>query len=418
MNITKLFTLLPLIFLLTSCVGEEPNDIAYVTAIGIDKAESGYIYTIQFANPTKISGGAAEEGGSGGEIVENISVYAPTIYSAVNNANTIVSKNMSLSHAKVVVVSETVARNGLNGINDVLSRNNDIRPDVYIAVAENAGEYLEEVKPAIELNPTKYYQLTYGNRSGSSVPQNTAFDFFEACISGSEDCVIPLAGVTGENSEIEKKETDSESSVENDKQENAPINRQGFENGTKSYLAGEAGEKVKNKSEIMGMAVFDGDKYITKLGNTETELYNIMMGSFKKNNITFYSNKDPEKPITVLLEQKKKPIYKLDINNKRADIYIVLEWELMSAASDYRTDYSVDETNKYTAEMVNNAAKALIKTLYCDNSVDSLGICGRLKKQFVTIDKYEEYKKTFVPNEWSINVHTDMRMKRTGMTYY
>ena len=47
-------------FLLSSCVGEEPNDIGYITALGIDKAEDGYNYTIQFANPTKISGGASE----------------------------------------------------------------------------------------------------------------------------------------------------------------------------------------------------------------------------------------------------------------------------------------------------------------------------------------------------------------------
>ena len=120
MKISKLLALAPLIFILTSCVGEEPNDIAYITALGIDEAESGYIYTIQFAKPNKISGGSSDEGGSGGEIVENISVEAPTIYSAINSANSIVSKTFSMAHAKLIVVSEKAAANGLNGINDTL----------------------------------------------------------------------------------------------------------------------------------------------------------------------------------------------------------------------------------------------------------------------------------------------------------
>ena len=55
-NLIKLTAVIPLVILLSSCVGQEPNDIAYVTALGIDKKDDEYVYTIQFANPTKISG--------------------------------------------------------------------------------------------------------------------------------------------------------------------------------------------------------------------------------------------------------------------------------------------------------------------------------------------------------------------------
>ena len=111
-----------LLLTLTACVGEEPNDIAYITALGIDKNENGFKYTIQFANPTKISGGAAEQGGSGGNIVENITVEGPTIYSGLNSADAIVSKDLSLAHAKIIVVSEEIAREGLSGFAEVISR--------------------------------------------------------------------------------------------------------------------------------------------------------------------------------------------------------------------------------------------------------------------------------------------------------
>lgn len=410
---------------LTSCVGEEPDNIAYVTAVGIDKSEEGYIYTIQFANPTKISGGASEEGGSGGQIVENITVEAPSMYSAVKNANTIVSKTMSLSHAKIIVVSEEIAKAGLDEINDIVSRNNDIRPDVYIAVAENSEKYIEEVKPAIELNPIKYYQLIYENRSGSSVPQNTAFDLYTSCESGDIDCVLPLAGVAQtENSDSSEGESgggksgNEEKSVENKSIQDAKINEDGYENKTESYIAGQAGKKIKNKSQSLGMAVFKGDKYITKLGSTEAELYNILTDKFKDNNITFYSESNPERPITIRLEQTTAPEYKIDTENKTADIYIRLYGELLSASTDHRKDSSITETDRTSSAMISSAAEKLINELYKTSNADSLGIKRRIKNKFITNAGYEKYCEDFNPSDWSFKVHTDMDLKRTGMTYY
>ena len=89
---------------------QEPDTLGYVVAIGIDKAkkeEAKYEITLQFANPVTISGGASQEGGKGGkESIKNITVTAPSIYSAVNVANHVVSKVFTLSHTNVVVFSE------------------------------------------------------------------------------------------------------------------------------------------------------------------------------------------------------------------------------------------------------------------------------------------------------------------------
>ncbi len=423
----KIFLILPLVLALSSCVGEEPNNIAYVTALGIDKAEQDYLFTIQFANPIKISGGASEEGGSGGQIVENITIEAPTLYSAINSANAIVSKDLSLAHAKVFVVSEELAKQGLNGVNDVIARNNEIRPDIYMSVAEDAGKYLEEVQPTIELNPVRYYQLTYENKNGSTIPRDTASDFYMMCVSGDRDCMLPLAGVA----EAEEQNTgtdagsgggksgDSQSvkGNENKSQESAKTNEGGFENETKDYLAGQAGKKIKNKSEVLGLAVFRGDKYIGKIGSTEAELYNILMGYFKENNITFYSDK-AENPITIKLEEKIKPRYINDIKNKHTDIEIMLEGELLSASENHKENNTISETDKIAAEMISEAANEFVNSMYKDMNADVLGIKGKAKRKFFTIKAYEEFCKSFNPSEWTFEVKTDFKLKRTGMTYY
>lgn len=420
MKKTRLLMLLPMLFLLSSCVGKEPNDRAYVTAIGIDKADVGYLYTIQFAKPDKISGGSSESGGSGGDIVENISVEAPTIYSAINNANAIVSKDFTMSHAKILVVSEEVAAEGMNGINDTLARNNETRPGMYIAIAENAGEYLEEVKPVIELNPSKYYQLTYENKNGSRTPQNNAIEFYFSCVSDKEDCVLPLAGTASaeEDSETTNESGGEESgdkSIINESQSNAPINESGFENMTRNQTAGEAGVSIKNKSETMGMAVFKSDKYIGKLGSTETEIYNILIGKFRDDYITFRDD-NSDTPVTLKIEEKTYPEYEIDIDNKSVKINVILESNLQSTSYNYQK--TVEEIESKAAEMVDKRAEDFIKTVYKEMGADVLGIRGRIKGKFLTINEYDKYCENFDPSEWNIEVNTKMRMKRTEMTYY
>lgn len=420
-----LFFMATLCFMLTSCAGEEPNDIGYITALGIDKTDDGYSYTIQFANPTKISGGAAEQGGSGGNIVENIVVDAPTVYAAINNANAIVSKDLSLSHAKVIVISEEIARKGVFGITDVIARNNEIRPDVYLAVAENAGDYLEGVKPVVELNPVKYYQLTYENKKGGFVPQNTASDFYMACVAEDRDFALPLSGVaqaeeksTGTDAGSGGEQQASEKPSPNKKNKEAITQTDGFENGKKNYFAGEAGAEVKNKSETIGLAVFKGDTYTEKLGSIDAEIYNILMNNINGSRVTFYADNENNIPITVSLESKKRPAYKINRDTKKVEILLSLEAELVSAPQKHKEEKTYMGFEKDASKMINDAVYGFIEKTYKGLDVDLLAIKSKLKKQFLTNDKYYEYINLFVPKEWDFTVNTELKLKRTGMTYY
>lgn len=420
---SKFIIITVLCLFLSSCVGEEPNDIAYITALGIDKSEDGFKYTIQFANPTKISGGASEQGGSGGNIVENITVEGPTLYSGLNSADAIVSKDLSLAHAKIIVVSEEIAKEGLSGFVEVISRNNDIRPDVYLAVAEDAGEYLESVKPVIELNPVKYYQLTYENRKGGPVPQNNAAEFYMAIVSGDKDCVLPLAGVAG----IEEKNqgTDAgsgggsqgeEKPKENKKSSDAKTNQGNFQKGTKNYFAGEAGVKVKNKSETLGLAVFSGDKYVDKLGGTDAMIYNILTNNTKDTEIVFELRDEPL-PVTIRIDEKNAPKFQIDRKKKTANVEVKLEGELLSAPKVQGKSKTIEDREKECGEYIDVACNEFLDRLYGEMGVDILGLRGKLKRQFSNYDTYGEYIKSFASKEWTVKVKTCFSIKRAGMTY-
>lgn len=419
----KIFIAGVLSLLLTACVGEEPNDIAYITALGIDKAEEGFKYTIQFANPTKISGGASEQGGSGGDIVENIVVEGPTIYSGLNHADSIVSKDLSLAHAKVIVVSEEVAREGLSGFAEVISRNNDVRPDVNLAVAEDAEKYLEAVKPVIELNPVKYYQLTYENKKGGPVPQNDAAQFYMAVTSGDIDCVLPFAGVAGIEEKSEGAEAGSsgggekeEKAEDNKKNAEAKPNEGNFQTETKNYYAGEAGIKIKNKSETLGLALFRGDTYLEKLGGTDAMLYNILTNNTRDTDVVFKLENEPL-PVTIRIEEKTEPKYIINRDGKSATLKVRLEGELVSAPKVKGRSETIEQRENECAKYIDIACNKFLKKVYREMGADVLGIRKHSKKDFLTNNAYNEFKESFNAKEWLVTVETELTIKRAGMTY-
>ena len=73
---------------------------------------------------------------------------------------------------------------------------------------------------------------------------------------------------------------------------------------------------------------------------------------------------------------------------------------------------------KDASKMINDAVYGFIEKTYKGLDVDLLAIKSKLKKQFLTNDKYYEYINLFVPKEWDFTVNTELKLKRTGMTYY
>lgn len=463
----KIFRLIPAIFLillLSGCMGAEPNDIAYVAAIGFDKADNGnYKVTIQFAKPNQISGGSSEEGGSAGkEIVENIAVEAPNIYSAINIANNIVSKKFSLSHAKLMVFSQEVAEDGLDNIMETFIRSYEIRPDMYLAVAPDGAEnYLSEIKPVIEVNPAKYYQLTYEQKGGTGIPKNTALDFYFCENSMYRDGVLPIAGVmqteenqsqggseggsegssgggsegsSGGGSEggseggsggssgggSEKAEggtaQESEGGAENKKQKSVSINKSGFEFNIKNYVAGEVAIRENNKSEAMGMALFRENKMIGMLGSIESEIYNLLTGNYDYGYISFYSDKSAEVPVTVRLQQRKKPKINIDVKNKKADIKLYIEADLYSLPADYLAENDIKNFEESSKNAIKQYCEYFFERTLNEYGVDVLGFAQHSKKNFLIYKDFLEYAQNEDFKDYEINIDTEFYVRRSGMT--
>lgn len=430
------------LFILTGCGGNEPNEIAYIVALGIDKMENNnYKMTIQYANPTQISGGASEEGGkSGSEIVENIAVEAPNIYSAVGLANQIVSKTFSLSHAKIIVFSQEVARSGLKDITETFIRSEELRPDVYLAVApDSANEYLTSVKPAMEVNPAKYYQLIYDKNNLMGVPEGAAKNFFFGIETEDYDSVLPVAGVIGTQEEQGSSsgeegssqggdsseeggssgggssEGGSQQSQENTKQKETPMNERGFEYKMRNYIDGQVAVELKNKSEAIGSAIFEGDKMVGTIGSIDTEIFKILLGDYKYSYLTLYNEKTPEEPVTVKSIQEKKPKYNIDLDNKKIDIELFIEGDVYSLPSDYNIESDIVNFEKNSQKYIEEACRDFMSEILKTYDSDIFRLDEKSKKKFLTNKEYNEFKENSDYSDFDINVKANFKIRRTGL---
>lgn len=435
---------------LSGCAGKEPNEIAYVVALGIDKADNyNYKITIQYANTTQISGGGSEEGGkANGEIVDNIIVEAPNLYSAVGIGNNIVSKTFSLSHVKLIVFSEEVAKEGLKNLIEDITRSEELRPDIFLSVARGeANKYLTSVKPEMDVNPAKYYQLLYDKSSSERVASAQKKDFFFSLKTRDYDVVLPVSGVIETTEEEKSGGSESGSSEsggsedggsesggsesggsqggnaqqggsqqeENTKSKEAPVNNSPFEYKMKNYIGGQAAVQKKNKSEVMGSAVFRDDKLITSMGAIETELFRIISGDYDYSYITFFNEETPEIPVTVKAAQEKKPVYKIDIDNKRVEIRLFIEADFYSLPADYNAESHIGDFEKNVTEEMNKTCNEFLNGFFSQYESDILKICEKSKKKFLTNDKYEEFKKNLKLREYEFDVKTDFKVRRTGL---
>lgn len=416
-------------FTLSGCVGKEPNEIAYVVALGIDSAENNnYKITLQYANPTQISGGTSEEGGkAGSEIVGNIVVEAPNIYSAIGLANQIESKNFSLSHAKLIVFSKEVAEKGLKDITETFIRSEELRPDVYLAVAlGEASEYLTSVKPVMEVNPAKYYQLIFDKNNLVGIAEGVAKNFFFGIETGDYDSLLPIAGVIGDeeesggqsgggSSEGGSSQGESEKPQKNTKQQEAPMNESGFEYKMRDYVAGQSAIELKSKSEAMGSAIFKGDKMVGMMGSIQTEIFKLLEYDYKYSYITLYNEKTPDNPITVKSTQERCPKYDIDIDNKKINIELFIESDIYSLPSDYNIESDIENFEKNSEKYIEEACEKFMTEFLHNYDCDIFRLNEKCKKQFLTNAEYDEFKRNIDYSDFDVDIKANFKIRRTGL---
>ena len=133
--------------MLSGCrYSHEITDMAFAVALGFDKAEEGLLISMQFARPLSISGNGEAGGGESSESDDKdaaknknttlLSVKAEDFYTALSIAENSLSKQINLSHVKLVLFSSELAQDGIGDYVTMLMKNSQLAPKPLLSPAK------------------------------------------------------------------------------------------------------------------------------------------------------------------------------------------------------------------------------------------------------------------------------------------
>lgn len=400
---------------LTGCYdSREVDEMSYVIAIGLDKGTTNTLrLTLQYAIPLAIGGGGG--GGGGGEpskSIGNVTIECPSILSGITLANASIGKQIDLTHAKVVVFSEELAKSGdmikyVHGI----SKSRQFRPTLFIAVSRSPAEdYLESIKPVQEADPAKYYDLKFNAfRYNGFTADTTLYNFYSAGVSHSQDPVATLVGVSNDKT---PEDFVNDKSTYREKGHTRPL--------VGDYKAGDIPRIGDISGETMGLAAFSGDVMVGELDGREATYYLMATNTFTASSFTIPDPLNDKYSIIINVKKSRAPVYKIDLNNGKPQISLRLSLEGDYQAIQSGINYEGDKKRALFEKTVEGFIKAsMTKFLEKTSKEYKADICGfgkHVKYKFLTWDKWQKYDWLSKYKEASFNVSVDFKIRRSGLT--
>ncbi|RIX49276.1 Ger(x)C family spore germination protein [Paenibacillus nanensis] len=120
---------------------------------------------VQIALPGRIPLGPGEGGGSNDtmQTVWVITVVGHSMDDAFMNLQQQVSSELFFGHLRIIVVSEAIAKKGMENINDYFRRNPEVRRMAWLMVSKGKALGLMTAAPKLERIPTLYLMSTLDN---------------------------------------------------------------------------------------------------------------------------------------------------------------------------------------------------------------------------------------------------------------
>ena len=390
-----------LIFSLSGCYSVQSiDDLAYVVALGIDLGKNNNLeLTVQLTFPN-----SADSSSSSGEAAPTIinSVECSSINSGISLLNSYVSKEINLSHCKVLIFSEAIASRGIGSEIYTLSNQVEIRPDCNVIISKSsAKQYITNSKPELENLVVKYYELTpYSNEYTGHITNATMSNFFNALSANYGDPVAILGN--GNKLSI----TPSNVTV-NPEQE---FNIVAGENPLVEY---------ERKSENLGLAVFKQAKLVGELTAFENLLHLILTNQFESSvisidnpykensaiDIALYFHKNtkinaklvngsPYVKSTIYLNARLLSVDKISESltpEKIEELELLINSYLENAFLDYQY-----KTAKVFEADIDNVGKNLIKNFKNDNEWNNYNWPSNYKNTFFDVDVRTNIKSSFL----------------------
>ncbi|ATW23400.1 Ger(x)C family spore germination protein [Candidatus Formimonas warabiya] len=401
-HLKKVGAVFLLCLLTTGCWSRnEVEDLAIVSAIGIDQVQQGDAKKIQFSvlvvKPERSSGGSPIGAGTAGGVPGWINFgEGNSVFDAQRNLSTTTPRRIFLGHSRVIILGEETARNGVGDIIDYLERDKDIRLRNWVVVSKSSALQTLTLDPVLEnlFSDEVNDLLTLSAPRVSKTYAVDLKDFLVDLASPGKEAVLPL---------LEVREIPKEVSLESQ----------------------QGGQTRSTKNiRLEGLAVFYEDKMVGELKERETKGFLWVIGQAKTGTLTFsVPNKGTKKPVQVTVEMTRaKSQIKTKILNGKPDISVKIVAEgNLGEFSDPEASIKPEDIafiNKaYAAQIKEEAEMALAK---CQNEFQSdiFGFGSIFHRQHAKYWAQYQLEKnwTKIFPEVPVKVEVQANIRRTGLT--
>jgi spore germination protein KC len=279
----------------------------------------------------------------------------------------------------------------------------------FVVTRTSAEEYIRNITPELESNPAKYYELSLssGKYTGTS-PFSTVLSMYNQITSFDQQGAAILASINKFNP---GQQVDVENSTYKFKNRSFPHEA--------DFYAGDIPRTSLLKPEIMGLAVFNGDKYVGKMDGAATAYYLATTGEYEHSAWSFEDPKSKGSVIILDIAQSRKPQISVKLINDipSIDVKIRLEANILTIQSGEH--YETPEGLKFLEQKLSESIKeGFLRTYYIASRQYKSDIFGFGKKAKLLVSTWSEWEKLnwkeLFPKA-SFNVDVDLKIRRTGL---
>lgn len=144
----------------------ELNEIAIVSATGVDWKDGNWVLSYQVVIPQAISG--QNVGGGPAAAVNVFSTKGESFRDAVSKASQETSRRLYFSHNQIVIVGQEAARKGMAPLFDTYLRNHDARETVSVFLSKGSARHMLEQLIPLEKIPGAAIQRMITNEEINS----------------------------------------------------------------------------------------------------------------------------------------------------------------------------------------------------------------------------------------------------------
>ena len=375
----------------------------YVIAIGIDKSpdNTNLQVSFEFTDLGAFSESDSEQGSK--PIIDT--VIAPSIPESINLMNAYAGKQVNLSHCKVVVFSEDVARDGILEEVTYLMNSPQIRPTTNIIIAsDKAKDYIENSTSSLEGILTKYYDLFPTSAEYTGYTSNILLSRFYQNLTSDESGAIAILGTKSKSAKknSSSQEEDTSNSTKQEVSNNTSL---------ESIATGENIVEGDRGTENIGLAVFNKDKYIGNLSAIETLCYTLIEEEVDNFSVCIDHPTNPDKKIDVSVSSLEPNNVKVDISKDNPIITIKLNLTAKALTGQNSLDFSDKDTlnsvNSALKEFLTSKMKNFLYKTSKEYGCDINGFYRLVKQKFLTIPEYDNYNWEEMYKKADFNVEID-----------